>query len=162
MLFCIININIIEKEEIMPNCRNCKSRISRFDKDLCPICGTKLPLEGVNSDTMEITAQVDISGIKEGQKVLRRRRQTLFLFALIGFSGAGFFYLKYKFRGLVWLLINLFFLSGFFLLFYQLLTAGLPLSIFLTIGLIYFINISLGIFFYLVPNLKDGEGEHVS
>lgn len=146
----------------MPNCRNCGTRISRFDKDLCPVCGTKSPLEGVNSDTMEITAQVDISGIKEGQKVLRRRRQVLLLFTLLGFSGVGLFYLKYKFKGLVWLLFSLLLAASLFFIFYQLLLAGLLLSIFLTIGIVYFINISAGIFCYFIPNLKDGEGEYVS
>ncbi|NLB48672.1 MAG: hypothetical protein GX813_02360 [Erysipelotrichia bacterium] len=146
----------------MPNCRYCGSRISRFDKDLCPICGTKSPLEGVKSDTMEITAQVDIDRIKEGQKVLRRRQHVLLFFALIGFSGAGFFYLKYKLRSLVWMLVNALVITGAFFLFVQVLATDLLLSILLTIGLIYLINISTGIFYYLIPNLKDKEGEYVN
>ena len=39
----------------MPNCRNCGARITKFDKDICPVCGTKNPLQGVGSETMEVT-----------------------------------------------------------------------------------------------------------
>ena len=146
----------------MPNCRNCGVRISRFNKDLCPICGTKKPLEGVVSDTMEVTAQVDLSGIKEGQRVLRRRKPVLLLFALIGFSGAAFFYLKQKMKAFMWLAINLIVIAAFFLLFYYLLQAGLVLSVSLTIAVLYIFNITTGIVYFLLPNLKDGEGEFVN
>lgn len=146
----------------MPNCRNCGVRISRFNKDLCPICGTKTPLDGVSSDTMEITAQVDLSGIKEGQRILRHRKPVLLLFALVGFSGAPFFYLKQKSKALMWLAINLFAIAAFFLIFYYLLQAGLLSSIFLTIAVLYIFNITTGIVYFLIPNLKDGEGEFVN
>ena len=45
----------------MPTCRECHSRISKFDKDICPVCGAKNPLDGVTSDTIEITHEIDIS-----------------------------------------------------------------------------------------------------
>ena len=32
----------------MPNCRNCGARITKFDKDICPVCGQKNPLMGVD------------------------------------------------------------------------------------------------------------------
>ena len=45
----------------MPNCRNCGARLSKFDTDLCPVCGIKNPLEGTSSETVEITSQIDLS-----------------------------------------------------------------------------------------------------
>ena len=45
----------------MPNCRNCGARLSKFDTDLCPVCGIKNPLEGISSETVEITSQIDLA-----------------------------------------------------------------------------------------------------
>ena len=74
-----INIKIYCKEHKMPSCRNCGARLSKFDSDICPVCGTKRPLEGVSSETVEITSQVDLSGFNDGQKVVRRRKKMLLL-----------------------------------------------------------------------------------
>ena len=52
----------------MPYCKNCGSRITKFDNDICPICGAKNPLEGVTSDTVEITSELDIHD-KENKKI---------------------------------------------------------------------------------------------
>ena len=80
----------------MPNCRNCGARITKFDKDICPVCGTKNPLQGVGSETMEVTGQIDLNGFAEGQKVICRRKKLLLYFLALGFTGAPFFYLKKK------------------------------------------------------------------
>lgn len=146
----------------MPNCRNCGARISKFDKDICPVCGTKDPLNGVSSDTAEVTAQVDLSNFKEGQKVLRRRKSLLFLFVSCGFTGAGYFYLKKLTMGLIWLLLNLAILPALFCLFHYWLSLDIFFAISLPILIVYFINAAVGFYFYLVRNLKDGEGEFVN
>ena len=70
----------------MPNCRNCGARLSKFDTDLCPVCGIKNPLEGTSSETVEITSQIDLSEMKEGQKVLRRRKKFIAYFFTLGFT----------------------------------------------------------------------------
>ena len=80
----------------MPNCRNCGARISKFDKDICPVCGTKNPLDGVSSETVEITSQIDLNNFVEGQKVVCRRKKMLILFLACGFTASQFFYLKRK------------------------------------------------------------------
>lgn len=146
----------------MPICRNCKARISKFDKDICPVCGTKQPLQGVSSDTVEITAQVDISGLKEERKVLRNRKSMLLLFIFCGFTGSGFFYLKKKKTALVWLLSNLVFIPVLFLMFYFPFELEVVLSIVFSFVVDYIINAVVGAALYLFPNLKDGEGEFVS
>ena len=62
----------------------------------------------------------------------------------------------------MWLAINLIVIAAFFLLFYYLLQAGLVLSVSLTIAVLYIFNITTGIVYFLLPNLKDGEGEFVN
>ena len=145
----------------MPNCRNCKARISKFDSDICPVCGCQNPLSGVNSETIEITTQIDLNGFKEGQKVVRRRKTMLLLFCLCGFTGAGFFYLRRKAIALIYLFINIVLLGGLFSVFYFPISIPLPLSIIIPIVIVYAINAVVGVIFRFLPDLKDGEGEFV-
>ena len=144
----------------MPSCRNCGARLSKFDSDICPVCGTKKPLEGVSTETIDITSQVDMSGFTAGQKVVRRRKTLLLYFLLVGFTGAGFFYLKQKRNALLWLLGNLVVIGGLFAFFFAL-GLHIALAIILPIVTVYVLNAGVAFLYYYLPNLKDGEGEFV-
>ena len=145
----------------MPNCRNCGARLSKFDTDICPVCGTKDPLKGVSSETIEITSQVDLSNFKAGQKIVRRRKIMLILFLLIGWTGAMFFYLKNKRNALLWLLINLGGIAGVSILMFTAIKLNIGLSLLIGFGFAYLCNIILGLCFFAKKDLKDGEGEFV-
>ena len=145
----------------MPSCRNCGARLSKFDKDICPVCGTLKPLEGVDSETVEITSQVDLSGFQAGQKVVRRRKTLLLYFLLIGFTGAPFFYLKQKKNAFLWLIGNLAVIGGLFAFFFFALNLHIALAIVLPILTVYILNIAVALIYYFLPDLKDGEGEFV-
>ena len=145
----------------MPSCRNCGARLSKFDKDICPVCGTLKPLEGVSSETVEITSQVDLSGFTAGQKVVRRRKTLLLYFLLIGFTGAPFFYLKQKRNAFIWLLANLAVIGGLFAFFFFALNLHIALAIILPIVTVYVLNAGTALIYNYIPNLKDGEGEFV-
>ena len=145
----------------MPSCRNCGARLSKFDKDICPVCGAKNPLEGVSSETIDITSQIDISGFSDGQKVVCRRNRMLLFSLLIGFTGAMFFYLKRKRDGILWLSINLLALSSGFLLLFLVASLPIYLAIIIPVVVILLANVGVGLYFYFKPNLKDGEGEFV-
>ena len=145
----------------MPTCRNCGARLSKFDKDICPVCGTPEPLKGVNSETVEITSQVDLSSFQEGQKVVRRRKNMLILFLTVGFAGLAFFYLKKKKEALLYLAINILLFTSGFLLLHLLASLNIALSIILPIIAMYIMSAIFGLVYYYTPNLKDGEGEFV-
>lgn len=145
----------------MPSCRNCGARLSKFDKDICPVCGTLKPLEGVSSETVEITSQVDLSGFEAGQKVVRRRKTLLLYFLLIGFTGAPFFYLKQKRNAFLWLVANLAVIGGLFVFFFLALSLHIALAIILPIITAYILNAAVALIYYFLPDLKDGEGEFV-
>ena len=145
----------------MPNCRNCGARLSKFDSDICPVCGTSKPLEGVSSETIEITSQVDLSNFKAGQKIVRRRKIMLILSLLIGWTGAMFFYLKNKRNALLWLLINLGGIAGVSILMFTAVKLNIGLSLLIGFGFAYLCNIILGLCFFAKKDLKDGEGEFV-
>ena len=145
----------------MPTCRNCNARISKFDSDICPVCGIKNPLQGVTSETIEVTSQIDLNNFTEGQKVVRRRKTLLLLFLLAGFTGAPFFYLKKKTNGILWLILNLAILGGLFALFFFVFGLHIALAIILPILVVYAISGVVGAIYHFLPDLKDGEGEFV-
>ena len=144
----------------MPNCKNCGARISKFDKDICPVCGTKNPLEGVSSETVEITSQIDLNNFVEGQKVVCRRKKMLILFLACGFSAAQFFYLKRKKFAVLWLIINLVIMAAVYFL-VSMFRSPLAVCIIVAVLSTYILNSTMGAIYYFLPDLKDGEGEFV-
>lgn len=144
----------------MPNCKNCGARISKFDKDICPVCGTKNPLEGVSSETVEITSQIDLNNFVEGQKVVCRRKKMLILFLACGFSAAQFFYLKRKKFAVLWLIINLVIMAAVYFL-VSMFRSPLAVCIIVAVLSTYILNSIMGAIYYFLPDLKDGEGEFV-
>lgn len=146
----------------MPFCKNCGSRITKFEKDICPICGAKKPLEGANSDTVEITSEFDIHS-KEGKKAydVHFRLNAFVYFSFLGWTGAGFFYLKFKKMGLIWLLANLAVIGGFIGLFIGLIGPTSWLTYTAPFAVVYLINIGLGIYYLVKENNKDGNGEFI-
>ena len=144
----------------MPNCKNCGARISKFDKDICPVCGTKNPLEGVSSETVEITSQIDLNNFVEGQKVVCRRKKMLILFLACGFTAAQFFYLKRKKFAVLWLIINLVIMAAVYFLI-SMFRSPLAVCIIVAVLSTYVLNSIMGAIYYFLPDLKDGEGEFV-
>ena len=141
----------------MPVCRHCGSRITKFDKDRCPICGELNPLEGVNSDTVEITSEVDLSSADFSAFKPRKKLTTLLLSCLIGWLGSTFFYLGYKKVGFFWLLGNLVVIGGAFAAFYFGLKS-LLFGILVPSVAAYLVNIIVGLYLYKNPTLKDSDG----
>jgi hypothetical protein len=90
----------------MPQCKNCHREISKFDNDICPYCGYPHPIDD-NYKTKDMTQFVDpVTGNYQLYKS-KKRNVAFFLTLLLGFSGAGDFYLGYRKRGIVDLLISL-------------------------------------------------------
>lgn len=144
----------------MPNCRNCGARLTKFDKDICPVCGTKNPLDGVLSETVEITTEIDLSDENFSNYKPLYKKTLLLLFCLCGWTGAPFFYLKKTQWGVLYLIINLIVIAGI----------GLPVCLLTSLsfwgfvisaGVAYVANIIVGIVFFLMNNLRDSGGNYV-
>lgn len=146
----------------MPYCKNCGARITKFEKDICPICGQKKPLEGATSDTVEITTELKIHDKdRKEQYKAHFRFDTFLLFLFIGFTGAGFFYLNFKKRGLIWLLCNLAVIGGLIGLFIALLSPTSWISYVAPFAAAYLVNIGVGIYYLCKSDIKDGNGEFI-
>jgi len=143
----------------MPNCKNCGARLTKFDKDLCPVCGCKNPLDGVLSETIEVTTEIDLSDENFSNYKPLYKKTLLILFCLLGWTGAPFFYLKNKKWGFLYLLINLALIAGIGvpLFFTQLTFFGLIIAA----GVSYVANIIVGIIFFFMNNLRDAGGNYV-
>lgn len=143
----------------MPNCRNCGARLSKFDKDICPVCGFKKPLDGVVSNTVEITTEIQtVKGEFTNYKT-KSRVVTCVLSILLGWTGAPFYYIKHPATGFIYFLISIIFGGGLFAIFYFFANLDLVLSIVIPIIVIYVINLIIGVVFLYYHDLKDGSGE---
>ncbi len=141
----------------MPVCKRCHSRIDRFNKDRCPICGIENPFEGVTSDTVEITTRIDAADIKVDYHP-RKKSTFLALFIFLGMFGVPFFYIYKKGLGLIYALVNMALLATTIvvLIFCTPIDNGVAIAI--PIILFIFINALIGFYFFNKSNLKDGRG----
>ena len=144
----------------MPACRNCGARLTKFDKDVCPVCGTKNPLEGVTSDTVEMTSFINMEQNRDVR--VKKKSTMLFCSFIAGFTGLPFFYLHAIKKGIICLLLNLAYFGMSFVLFYLVLEVQPAIiAIILNIIIMYFVNALVGIELYFKDSLKDGFGEFV-
>lgn len=148
----------------MPICRECHSRISTHDKDMCPVCGCLHPLDGegaVASETIEMTQQLDGTDPTLASAEPRKKTKTLLYFALVGWLGIGFSYLRFKLQFvLLWALCNIVIIGGvgsLFLLVFKGSTAFVGYLI--SLGIVYLVNICIGLVYRFKPNMKDHSGE---
>lgn len=144
----------------MPNCRNCGARLNKWDSDVCPICGIKHPLEGVTSETIEVTKYgMQTDGLDLDRP--RTRKSILIFFCSIGWTGAGYFYLKFKKVGLFWLLGNLAFIVGIGILLWLGLSVKPFIAFPITLVISYIVNSLVGVYYLLKGDVKDGDGEFI-
>lgn len=143
----------------MPACRNCGARLTKFDKEVCPVCGTKNPLEGVTSDTVEMTSFIDMEQNKDFR--VKKKSTMLFYSFLAGFTGLPFFYLHDIKKGIFCLILNLCYIGMSFILFSVVFDLAYPVTAVITIFIVYLINWLVGIELYFKDSLKDGYGEFV-
>lgn len=144
----------------MPNCRNCGARLNKWDNDVCPICGIKNPLEGVTSDTVEITRfglQADGTNLSQP----KTRKKTMIWFMTIGWTGAAYFYLNKKKTAFIWLLINLAIIGGLGSVFAFATPMPIIVGYLIGLGIAYLVNVVMGLYYFFAHDLKDGDGEFI-
>lgn len=97
----------------MARCKYCGEEISRLDKDNCPFCGGRKPLEGEDDSTQDITQ--NLLGLDVDDERFPRHKSKIvaaILAFVLGIFGAHNYYLgKYKI-GLITLSISLVSIAG--------------------------------------------------
>jgi len=143
----------------MPVCKNCGARIEKFNKDMCPICGCKNPLEGISSDTIEVTSDITNLLVDGKKPRFKTKKKFILLTYLCSFLGINFFYLSRAKVGLLFLLANIVFIGGLFALFNFIVKLPVAVSIIIPFVVAYLIDVLLSYFlFNKVYNHKDGKG----
>lgn len=95
----------------MAQCKYCHANITRIDKEVCPFCGGKRPLDGTDTSTQDVTKIID--QLENTVEIKHKKRiVAAILAALFGFLGAQHFYLGKHKKGLITALICLCFIGG--------------------------------------------------
>ena len=146
----------------MPKCKYCHENITRFDKEICPFCGSKKPLEGVDDATYDITQCIDIINNKDkSTKFAQKKRTTNALLCMfLGFFGADAFYLGFKNIGIFRIVINIILASGISLVLFFL-TKLNYLAFIIGFGSIFAIYFIFGIVNFFIKGKKDANGVFV-
>lgn len=115
---------------VMAKCKYCQQNISRLDKEVCPICGAKHPLDGEDTTTQDITKvlgeYIDPKTVHVHSRIL-----ACILAIVFGFLGIHNFYLNKIKMGLIGLITSIVLIGG--------------------LGTLLFFGTSIGIFGYLIP-----------
>ena len=144
----------------MPYCKNCRSRLDRFSKDRCPICGAENPFDGVSSDTVEITTNIDTSDLKLNY---HPKNKTIFLWLFtLGMFGAPYFYIYKTKQAIIWLIVNIVLFVGAVLGLVFGTTIHPAIVVVCSFVLFMVVNFVIGVFIYNKPNLKDGHGDFLA
>lgn len=95
----------------MPICRNCHRTISKFDRDICPYCGTPNPIAD-NYETKDVTSFLNTTG--KNQKLYRSKSRlcAALLCLFVGEFGIHSFYLGFHKRAWIELAITLLLIGG--------------------------------------------------
>ena len=145
----------------MPKCKFCGESITKLDKDICPFCGEKKPLEGVDNETVDITQFIQTLPEEEKKPKYKEHKKiiNILLCMFLGYFSADLFYIGFKKIGLIRLLINvsmhaiasltLYFLGDKIGLLWSLLFP------FFAIFIVYFVNSIILIF---TKDRKDANG----
>ena len=142
----------------MPKCRYCHESISRLDKEICPFCGGKKPLEGIDDSTIDITKVFNPVELKEKKLKPRSKTTAGILSIFLGVFGADECYI-YRFkRSLIALAITLVFVGGLgsILFFFALKNVFGYLIPYFVLELYYIFK---GVYILTSPTVKDGRGE---
>lgn len=146
----------------MPKCKYCGMSITKFDKEICPYCGGKNPIDANASETMDITESIKTVTPTDEVRIKfkpKKRMINALLCMFLGFLGVDELYLGFKNRFLIRLIIDAILYIGLVLVFYFTSNNANPMYIFLLPFLIVFVIwFVIGIIFFFVKNKKDANG----
>lgn len=140
----------------MPNCRQCGARLSKFDADICPVCGLKHPFDdAVSADTVEFTQTI---GTLDGEvPSFKSRKLAAKLAFFTSFLGLDLYYLHFY----IAFVINAIYFVLLGVLLPTLLTIffGAYYVFFITLGVSMIGHIAYGVYLLVAKDYKDGRGE---
>ena len=153
-----MDVAILDKV-FMAKCKYCGSEISRLDKENCPFCGGRKPLEGVDDSTQDMTKALEtLSELGVPEPKQKSKIVAAVLAFVLGIFGAHNYYLgKYRI-GLIILGISVISIGGlgsllFFCVFHNVLGYLIPYFVMQAL------MICVGISLLVRHDIKDASGE---
>lgn len=143
----------------MLRCKNCHTKLSRLDKDICPFCGTKKPLEGQEDATQDITKALSAIKIEEIEQKTKSAKTVFVLTLMLGVFGGHLFFLKRVRYALLTLLISLLFIGGFGCLLFFVADLKNALAFLIPYFVLELVMIIYGLIVYKRKKGKDFTGE---
>ncbi len=143
----------------MPKCKYCGENITKFDKEICPFCGGKKPLEGVESYTVDITQTINTVDKKTVENYKQHSKLVNSLLCMFfGIFGADSFYLGHFKLGISRLLVGLIYIISLFCILYFAVNLEILYSLLISIGSIFVVYFILGIIGLFLNSRKDSNG----
>ncbi|MEG2639940.1 MAG: hypothetical protein RR909_00280 [Bacilli bacterium] len=98
----------------MLKCKNCDHKLTKFDRDLCPYCGARNPIDDSSTETIDVTQIIDnIENIDHKEKFVRKSRKTyIILMMILGIFSAHLFYIKRYYQAAYLIGANALFIGG--------------------------------------------------
>lgn len=143
----------------MPKCKYCHENITKFDKEICPFCGGKKPLEGVDDSTYDITQFVDIMKKSDQEVKFKQRKRVAngLLCMFLGIFGADAFYLGFKKIGFIRLIIDILIYAAISLILFFFTELSFY-SFIIPFGVLFVIYFIIGIINLSIRGKKDING----
>ncbi len=142
----------------MAKCKYCNANLSRLDKDICPFCGSRKPLDGQEDVTEDITKAFNPI---QYQNVVKRKKKivAMILAITLGIFGLHMFYLNKRKTGLIILISSLVFISSVGLILYFTNTLPNVFAFLLPYFVIETMMIASGLWILFRHDQVDGNGE---
>ena len=143
----------------MPKCKYCGENITKFDKEICPFCGGKKPLEGVESYTVDITQTINTVDKKTVENYKQHSKLVNSLLCMfLGIFGADSFYLGHFKLGISRFLVGLIYIISLFCILYFAVNLEILYSLLISIGSIFVVYFVIGIIGLFLNSRKDSNG----
>ena len=141
----------------MARCKYCGAEISRLDKDNCPFCGGRKPLEGIDSSTQDMTKALEDLKDLDDLPAQKSKKLAAFLAIVGGVFGLHEFYLGKAKIALLYIALSLIWIGGVgSLLFFSVFPN--PFAYLIPFFVWEAILIVVGILIYVRPDIIDSRG----
>lgn len=147
----------------MPKCKYCHGNITKFDKEQCPLCGARFPIDENEAETCDITQVIDTVKDEEKEKMYKPHSHKVnsLLLMFLGIFSADAFYLGFYKYACIRLLINAVVIGGLFSIFYftNLFAANaILLSVLVSFASLFIVYFVFGILSIFKTPIKDSKG----
>lgn len=146
----------------MPKCKNCGENITKFDKEICPYCGCKHPLDEESAETCDVTQTIETMENTDPDisYEIHKKSITSILGLFLGIAGADAFYLGFIKEGIIRCVLSVTGLGLAFILFFFAFHLSVGLSISFACMTIYLISVIVGLILIFVRK-KDKNGVYL-